>query len=180
MTPPYSVRSQQRDNEPRPRPAWINFPWPVKPVVVGGPWRDAPRSERDPRGHDRFTICMAPEEMAGGPVPAGLVKCKDFGCPDRRVLESVMKRAVRALINGQSLYVGCGWGRGRTGLFLAVLAKIAGEDNPVEFVRRTYLREAVETPAQEQYVKEFPVEDIQRLLRRAIWKRRLTFGLLKV
>ena len=50
------------------------------------------------------------------------------------------------------IYVGCYGGKGRTGLFLALLAKTLGVPDPVAFVRSNYFSEAVETRGQHLFV----------------------------
>lgn len=53
-------------------------------------------------------------------------------------------------------YVGCRAGLGRTGLALACLARLAGvAGDPVVWVRGAYDPRAVETPAQEDFVRAF-------------------------
>jgi hypothetical protein len=55
-----------------------------------------------------------------------------------------------------ALFVACLGGHGRTGTTLAILADLWGavpiEDDPVQFVRKAYCEEAVETQAQYEYV----------------------------
>jgi protein-tyrosine phosphatase len=60
-------------------------------------------------------------------------------------------------LTGKDVYIGCQGGWGRTGLFLALLAKTCGVENPIMYVRQNYARTAVETPAQEKYVRDFDV-----------------------
>ena len=60
--------------------------------------------------------------------------------------------------------VGCLGGQGRTGLFLALLAKVWGIADPVKYVRRVYLRRAVETRDQEEWVADFEASGLRRWL----------------
>lgn len=165
-----------------PQPRTLALPlrmWPFsRPLQVrGGPWRKAPRD-----GHS-LTVCLAEEQCRhGDPHPNLLLKVADYGVPssNSRSTQVIMRRVFQALLNGQPVYVGCGWGRGRTGLFLALLAKACGAKDPVQYVRENYLPVAVETPEQEKFVAQFSVGDLPWLLRRKLWRRRLTLGLFKV
>ena len=58
---------------------------------------------------------------------------------------------------GDVVEVGCVGGLGRTGTVLACMAVLAGEppDSAVDWVRREYKAAAVETSAQEQWVRWF-------------------------
>ena len=62
------------------------------------------------------------------------------------------------------MWVGCQGGWGRTGLFLALMAKVCGEANPVSYVRHHYSPRAVETNEQMDYVRKFDVDDLQQWL----------------
>lgn len=79
---------------------------------------------------------------------------------------------VDALINlakkegGVDILVVCQGGHGRTGTVLSILAGILMPelDNPVEFIRKEYCEEAVETQSQELYVRDvldmdFPISE---------------------
>ena len=60
-----------------------------------------------------------------------------------------------------------GWGR--TGLFLALLAKVCGVDQPVTYVRENYSAGRRDR-AQIGYVKDFDVSGLQRWLFWQAWK----------
>ncbi len=106
------------------------------------------------------------EEIA---LPADVVVAiRDFGVPKDPVqLIAGLGRALDAIMGGEPVYVGCKGGQGRTGLFLACLAKLWGVKKPVEFVRATYYSHAVETKEQEQYVEH---------LKFPLWLRVRVFG----
>lgn len=97
------------------------------------------------------------------PTPATAINAlympiEDFSVPrDQALVELVVKRVIKHAMSGGLVYVGCMAGRGRTGLFLSLLAKIAGETAPVAYVRKHYYRHAVETSTQEAYVAAFDV-----------------------
>ena len=86
------------------------------------------------------------------------VRCPDFRCPTDR------DDALRALSEGwtraatQRVEVGCGGGRGRTGIGLAVMAVLSGvtPENAVEWVRANYDKRAIETPWQRRWVANLP------------------------
>lgn len=81
----------------------------------------------------------------------------DFNTPNPYTLDDGLERAVRAILEGKPVYVGCMAGRGRTGLFLAVLAKAFGEESPVEYVREHYYPHAVENDIQYEFVKDYDI-----------------------
>lgn len=85
----------------------------------------------------------------------------DFSVPaDKKAVDQALKVAIEQMAAGSSVYAGCMGGWGRTGLFLALVAKAMGEENPVEFVRKNYTPRAVETDQQYKYVKNFDVTEV--------------------
>lgn len=140
-------------------------------VVTGGPYNDCPAEMKG--------VKMAEEIKRACAVD---IPTQDFKVPDRRVLYRGLSKAVTLLLAGEPLYVGCMGGKGRTGLFMAVLAKAFGVKKPVEFVRDTYYAHAVETPEQYDFVKKFTITPpIRKKIKRArrwawlrFWKRNLT------
>lgn len=97
------------------------------------------------------------------------IPIEDFCVPEKEDMDKGLESAVRAITKGQCLYVGCMAGRGRTGLFLAVLAKAFGIDKPVEYVRATYYSHAVETHEQFQYVSDYEIpKSVKRML---VWAK---------
>jgi hypothetical protein len=115
-------------------------------VVTGGPYYDCPRY--------MFGVKMAEEIRAPNQVS---VPTRDFGVPKTSALDNGVKLTVQAVLSGQQVYVGCMGGKGRTGLFLAVLAKAFGVKNPVEYVRKHYYEHAVETKEQYAFVTHYQV-----------------------
>jgi hypothetical protein len=90
--------------------------------------------------------------------PAIVVPWEDFGlpaCPSdaARVIRDVFARAM----SGEHIEIGCAGGLGRTGTVLACMAVLAGipVDTAVVWVRTHYQPAAVETPAQEAWVRWF-------------------------
>ena len=108
------------------------------------------------------------------------IKTEDFSVPDVSTLESGVATVVRKLLWGQMVYVGCGWGIGRTGLFLAALQKAEmlarlrftreSWDHKtvarvaVSEVRERYNPAAVEKPIQHAYLADLQVKTgVERL-----------------
>jgi hypothetical protein len=87
------------------------------------------------------------------------VHLRDMSVPEDTFVEWQMRGAlllaIYSLSRGRPVYAGCMGGYGRTGTFLALLAKCFGESDPVGYVRAFYHGRAVETPEQEAYVDEF-------------------------
>ena len=141
--------------------------------IYGGPWM------QKPQGY--FGICMAPEVLSGTfkgimpPVPDIVVDVKDFSTPDPDAIRLAALLGLQvALLNLRLVYVGCGFGVGRTGTMLGLMARIATPwiDNPVEFVRRTYYSQAVETQEQRDMVESLDVSAASELYQRWIWRQR--------
>ncbi len=113
-------------------------------TVTGGPFLECPSTMQG--------VKMAGEIRAACTID---IPTRDFMTPNREALDVGLTKAVRLVLAGQPLYVGCMGGKGRTGLFLAVLAKAFGVEQPVEYVRANYYRHAVETAEQYDFVKRF-------------------------
>jgi protein-tyrosine phosphatase len=82
----------------------------------------------------------------------------DFGLPDPAALRAAVAAALAQLEAEpeRPLHVGCRAGVGRTGLFLACLARAAGvEGDALDYVRRHYLPHAAETPEQQAMARSF-------------------------
>lgn len=114
-------------------------------IVVGGPYRAKAEYFREFWG-----IKLAPEVSDNANVA---IRIKDFGVPEdpENFLREAEDAVVRVL-RGDRVYVGCGAGQGRTGMFLALMAKICGRPFPIEYVRAKYNDKAVETSEQEKFI----------------------------
>lgn len=89
-------------------------------------------------------------------MPASIdIPTRDFSTPDPVSVYQGIRKLLPILARGESVYVGCMGGIGRTGLFLACVAKILGVRDPVGYVRRYYHPSAVETEAQRAFVVGF-------------------------
>lgn len=147
----------------------INLGWAgalYRLAIVGGPFDNFP-------GRDKaFGVCVRAER-----VPAKRdvhLPIHDFSVPENKTaVEYALIDTFEAAINGKQVYVGCMGGWGRTGLFLALMAKAAGIPDPVEYVRANYTPKAVETREQYNYVTAFDVTRVQRRISRMAWRKRL-------
>lgn len=117
-----------------------------KLLVVGGPYRK--------RYPELFGVKLAAEIHADCDVDLPIA---DFSVPDEAACRRAVERALEALYKRGTIYVGCYGGWGRTGLFLACLAKACGIAEPVKYVREHYTPRAVETRGQEDFVEAFDV-----------------------
>ncbi len=79
-----------------------------------------------------------------------LIEVPDFTAPTQAQLRDGLVAALHLMRDAPdlSVYVGCAAGLGRTGTFMAALARMAGIDDAVAWVRANYDRRAVETPEQ--------------------------------
>jgi protein-tyrosine phosphatase len=95
------------------------------------------------------------------------IPTKDFSVPHPVTMRDGLVQAIQAMVDGQMFYVGCMGGIGRTGLFLSLMARALGEENPVEWVRANYDKRAVETEEQQRYVMDFDLGPVRGQIRRA-------------
>lgn len=128
-------------------------------TVTGGP------SHAELAQH-MFFVKMAAEIQVHCDVS---IPTRDFKTPPAQQMHDGLIEAVLQITSGKPVYVGCMAGRGRTGLFLAVLAKAFGIVAPVEYVREHYFAHAVETDEQYAYVMNFPIP--QEVTNRILWSK---------
>lgn len=135
-------------------------------VVFGGPYIEKP--------HGLVGVKMAAEIRRECEID---IPTPDFQVPPKDALDKGLLEAVKAITKGKPLYAGCMAGRGRTGLFLSILAKAFGIEKPVEFVRKHYYSHAVETRGQYDFVMnyEIPAEVLKELK----WARFISYFRLK-
>ena len=118
-------------------------------TITGGPFDAIPDGA--------FGVCL---EMAAAKAWLAEVALPtpDFGLPEPEAL----RRAVGVVLAqleaapDRPVHVGCRAGVGRTGLFMACLARAAGvEGDALDYVRRHYLPHAAETEAQQAMARGF-------------------------
>jgi len=135
-------------------------------TVFGGPYVEKPSS--------MVGVRMAVEIRRPADI---VIPTEDFSVPSTHDLNIGLIAAVKNIVAGEPVYVGCMGGRGRTGLFLAVLAKAFGIENPVEYIRENYYSHAVETNQQYQFVENYVVPPVVlKMVRRAKLFSFLRFG----
>jgi hypothetical protein len=130
----------------------------LKTEIAGGPYK------LKPEGY--FGIKMAAEVRAGCGID---IPIRDYCVPEEGTFKRGLVLGIMAVSLGQKLYVGCFGGIGRTGLYMAGLAKVMAEYrkkmhrptfDPILYVRRQYLAKAVETPQQEAFINTLDVQPI--------------------
>ncbi len=91
-----------------------------------------------------------------------LIAVPDFTAPTQAQLVDGLVRTLVLMRDapGVPVYVGCAAGLGRTGTFMAALARVAGIEDAVAWVRANYDSRAVETAAQEACVAALDVDAV--------------------
>lgn len=130
----------------------------------GGPFRSRPDYA--------VGVCMLPERHLLKPGDVH-VPTQDFTPPPRAALIDGVEEALLAAIRGKTVYVGCTAGIGRTGTFLATMAKALGIADPITFVRANYHGHAVETRDQEELIRTIDVSHIRQRLWWPILRRKI-------
>jgi hypothetical protein len=136
--------------------------------IVGGPF-----DKYRPGVNGDVGVCVRAERV---PATADIrLPIHDFEVPENEAdVDAAIEETLGALLAGKRVYVGCMGGWGRTGLFLALLAKTCGYEDPIAYVRANYTPRAVETKEQEAFVRSFDVRPLQRRLFWAAWSTRWT------
>lgn len=117
--------------------------------VTGGPFDAIPDGA--------FGVCLEPEAAKAWLAEVAL-PVRDFGVPEEGALRAAVAAVLAQLRTdpARPIHVGCRAGYGRTGLFLACLARAAGvEGDALDHVRRHYHPHAAETPEQEAMARGF-------------------------
>lgn len=138
--------------------------------IIGGPF-DAYR----PGDNADVGFCVRAERVP--PTADYVLLIEDFSVPlalDLHRVNFTLARIMEHAMSGERVFVGCQGGWGRTGLVLALLAKVAGVEDPVAYVRAHYTPYAVETEDQRAYVAEFDERPVQAELYRTAWRKRWT------
>ncbi len=118
-------------------------------AITGGPFDSIPDGA--------FGVCLEAASVKAWLADVAL-PTPDFGLPDPVALRAAIG-AVLAQLEAEPdrpVHVGCRAGIGRTGLFLACLARAAGvEGDALAYVRRHYDAGAAETPEQQAMARGF-------------------------
>lgn len=82
---------------------------------------------------------------------------KDFDIPDDMLrFNFCIDTAIKEMkAKKEPIFFGCAGGIGRTGLFLACIAKALNIKNPINYVREYYNSMAIETTKQEDFINKF-------------------------
>jgi protein-tyrosine phosphatase len=129
------------------------------PLTIAGRRRPVTGGPFDALPPGAIGLCLERAAARAGEA-ALVVPVPDFGVPEdpaafRAALEHFL--ALLAAAPEAPAHVGCRAGLGRTGMALACLAVLTGDadGDPVDWLRARYDPRAVETPAQEAFVRGF-------------------------
>lgn len=137
----------------------------IEGFIYGGPYRNVPEDMFD-RG-----VKMAAEISHAHLID---IPTRDFDVPDVEVFRTGLLKAIIYMKEHGELYAGCMGGIGRTGLFMAGMAKcmreagemlgVVSEGHPIPtevlYVRKHYKGHAVETQQQIEFIRNLNVDDI--------------------
>lgn len=117
--------------------------------ITGGPFDALPKGA--------VGLCLEPA-AARAAEACWRLDIPDFGVPESPALHAVLTAILATMREAPeaAYHIGCRAGLGRTGLALGCLARMAGiAEDPVAWVRAHYHPSAIETPAQEAFVRGF-------------------------
>ncbi|MGG5823124.1 protein-tyrosine phosphatase family protein [Falsiroseomonas sp. HW251] len=127
------------------------------PLVIGGRAVEITGGPFDAIPDGAFGVCLEPHAVKAWLADVTL-PMPDFGLPDPVALKQAVGAVLAQLAAHpeRPVHVGCRAGIGRTGLFLACLARAAGvQGDALDHVRRHYCAEAAETEAQQAMARRF-------------------------
>lgn len=129
------------------------------------------------QGKPLHFVCGPYMDRIGGTVGVKLAReidrpcdidmpCKDFGAWTPEEYQDGLQKIIAATLAGRVCYIGCMGGIGRTGTVLAGLYRTlsVSDEDPVAWVRRNYLKTAVETEDQKRLARTFNVDYVRRTL----------------
>lgn len=142
-----------------------------KRVVIGGPF--------EAYHGGGISVCLEAHARNVGKADI-LIDVQDFQPPTEMQLIASLARLLdfARQYPRQPIYVGCRAGIGRTGTFIAAIARMADKDDPVQWTRDNYYGWAVETKAQERLVNTFSKTAVQHEYLRLRGKRPGIIGLI--
>ncbi len=153
---------QYRDQTPK--VFALRFPWGTRPIAAG-PYRSKPSNQPGVKLAAEFDLPY----MVDCPI-------KDFGVPEPKIVEDALYATILMMRRGTVPYVGCFGGKGRTGLFLALMLKVSykacrrfwhsKEIDYVAGIRNLYSDHAVETQEQADFVRDFDVRALVKAVKR--------------
>jgi hypothetical protein len=129
----------------------------VLPLIVAGRRVSITGGPFDAIPDGAFGVCLEAAAQKAWLADVAL-PIPDFGLPDPAALKAAIGAVLRQLEAAPTrpVHVGCRAGIGRTGLFMACLARAAGvAGDPLDYVRAHYLPHAAETPAQQAMARGF-------------------------
>ena len=129
--------------------------------IRGGPYDNFKRGV-----NGDFGVCVRAERTQDADYDV-LLPIADFSVPAPGLelhVRDALKDIIDAALDRKTVWVGCMGGWGRTGLFLALLAKACGIEDPIGYVRKHYTPRAVETHEQVSYVQDFDVTEVRNWL----------------
>jgi len=133
----------------------LNYLWKTL-LLTGGPY-----SQREAKHPETFGVCMA-KEWADLPSDV-FVPTVDFSTPPIEPFQEAIDAGLEAMFKRQHVYAGCMGGIGRTGFYIACILKILEPKvDPIENVRARFKSHAVETSAQEKFVRDFDTSKYTR------------------
>jgi hypothetical protein len=154
----------------------IKYRW-LSTELYGGPYREKPVNPLPDGPASSWKPIVRGIKMAAEITAPYAVNCPtaDYGTPDVAVFKRALLDGFRLLADGELVYVGCMGGIGRTGLYMAGMAKLLGQPRYVRFVRRHYKPHAVETAGQQKFLKKLDLtaerKQLTGILVRASLKR---------
>ena len=142
----------------------LPMPFSTTAQIIAGPYKDKPDPYPGIKLAAEFDLPCAIDL----PIP-------DYHVPDVKACERAVYAAIVLIWQGATPYAGCWGGKGRTGVFMGVLAKVALRStrglwvwrhaDPVDWIREHYRPEACETKEQEEYVRNFDTRWLEKQVR---------------
>jgi len=130
----------------------------LKSKIWGGPYLSKPDT------HEGVKMALEIDKPCTVDIPT-----RDFQVPDETTFKQGLVKGIMLIACGKKLYVGCMGGVGRTGLYMAGLAKVMSEYrktmhrpgfDPILYVRTKYVSHAIETQEQQDFINTLDVDDI--------------------